>query len=418
MNEENIMGYKNKELLTNWADNIDKVAELTKHSTTRTAKKTRLSELLNTVSTGKIVGAKERKELNGKKVILTSNSKANPVPAFLECLGSPEEQLPAFLKQFYPEMLQRKDYKRACSIATSNILQMPSGRGSGASKAVKNLFVPANRYDPWRDDKKLMADVYQAVNLLAANQVTGHQLSKEPGRGIYITKDLMMDMLEHPEKATKAKIANALVLMRVAGSIHLAQPDELSDSGKKLMEFNNGSKLVKSHHVYILGDFNTSNWDLVSDNFTLNLNTPISKEMLIQLFGEKVASDYFPDLSGGVGKREINFFMGIKAQKGYTNEPIMTAKAAADTISSLASVKDRTARQWVDEVCNVKPVEMEKLSKASAGRYGYELKGYKDTKPAEKLLVSTTKEALRMCREKLADKNDKLKKELKVRMHR
>ena len=50
MNEENIMGYKNKELLTNWADNIDKVAELTKHSTTRTAKKTQLSELLNTVS--------------------------------------------------------------------------------------------------------------------------------------------------------------------------------------------------------------------------------------------------------------------------------------------------------------------------------------------------------------------------------
>ncbi|MGE9130987.1 hypothetical protein [Lacticaseibacillus paracasei] len=411
------MKYENKELLMDWQNNIDKVAELTKHSPVRTAKKSRLSDLLNTVSTGKIVGAKEKKELNKKKVILTSNSKANPVPAFLECLGSPE-QLQGFLKMFYPEMLQREDYKQACSIATSNILQMPSGRGSGASKAVKNLFVPANRYDPWRADKKLMADVYQAVNLLAANQVTGHQLSKEPGRGIYITKDLIMDMLEHPEKATKAKIANSLTLLRIASAIHLAQPDELSDSGKKLMEFNNGSKLVKSHHVYILGDFNTANWELVSDNFTLNLNTPISKEMLIQLFGEKVASDYFPDLSGGVGKREINFFMGIKAQKGYTNEPIMTAKAAADTISSLASVKDRTARQWVDEVCTVKPVEMEKLSKASAGRYGYELKGYKDTKPAEKLLVPTTKEALRMCREKLADKNDKLKKELKVRMHR
>ena len=410
--------YKNKELLMDWQNNIDKVAELTKHSTTRTAKKTRLSELLNTVSTGKIVGAKERKELNGKKVILTSNSKANPVPAFLECLGSPT-QLPAFLAQFYPEMLQRVDYKRACSVATSNILQMPSGRGSGASKAVKNLFVPANRYDPWRNCKKLMADVYQAVNLIAANQVTGHQLALEPGRGIYITKGLIMDMLEHPEKATKTKIANALVLMRVAGAIHLAQPDELTDSGKKLMEFfNNGSKLVKSHHVYILGDFNNSNWDLVAANFNLNLNTPISKEMLIQLFEEQVARNYFPDLSGGVGKREIDFFMTLKAQKGYTNEPIMTAKAAADTISSLTSIKDRTARQWVDEVCNVKPVEMEKLSKASAGRLGYELKGYKDTKPAEKLLVSTSNEALRMCREKLADKNDKLKKELKVRMHR
>ena len=411
------MMYGNRELLADWQNNIDKVAELTKHSPVRTAKKSRLSDLLNTVSTGKIVGAKERKELNGKKVILTSNSKANPVPAFIECLGS-LEQLQGFLKMFYPEMLQREDYKQACSIATSNILQMPSGRGSGASKAVKNLFVPANKFDPWRDSKRLMADVYQAVNLLASNQVTGHQLSKEPGRGIYVTKDLIMDMLEHPEKATKAKIANALVLMRISGAIHLAQPDELTDAGKKLTQFNNGSKLVKSHHVYILGDFNTANWDLVAANFNLNLNTPISKEMLIQLFEEQVARNYFPDLSGGVGKREINFFMGIKAQKGYTNEPIMTAKAAADTISSLASVKDRTARQWVDEVCTVKPVEMEKLSKASAGRYGYELKGYKDTKPAEKLLVPTTKEALRMCREKLADKNDKLKKELKVRMHR
>ena len=415
MNRENIMGYKNKELLTNWANNIDKVAELTKHSTTRTAKKSRLNELLNTVSTGKIVGATEHK-IDGKKMLSIHKLTTNVVPAFIECLGP--EQLPTFLKAFYPEMLQRVDYKQACKIATSNILQMPSGRGSGASKAVKNLFVPANRFDPWRDDKKLMAGVWFSLNLIAVNQVTGHQLSKEPGRGIYITKGLIMDMLEHPEKATKTKIANALVLMRVAGAIHLAQPDELCDEGKKLMEFNNGSKLVKSHHVYILGDFNTANWELVSDNFTLNLNTPISKEMLIQLFGEKVASDYFPDLSGGVGKREINFFMGIKAQKGYTNEPIMTAKAAADTISSLASVKDRTARQWVDEVCTVKPVEMEKLSKASAGRYGYELKGYKDTKPAEKLLVPTTKEALRMCREKLADKNDKLKKELKVRMHR
>lgn len=410
------MGYKNKDLLTNWANNIDKVAELTKHSPVRTAKKSRLSDLLNTVSTGKIVGAKERKELNKKKVILTSNSKANPVIAFLECLGSPEE-LPAFLRAFYPEMLQRVDYKQACSVATANILQMPSGRGSGASKSVKSLFVPANKYDPWRSDKKLMTDIWQAVNLIAANQVTGHQLSKEPGRGIYVTKDLIMSLLEHPEKSTYAKIANALVLMRIAGSIHLAQPQELTDAGKKLTQFNNGSKLVKSHHVYILSDFNAANWDLVASNFNLNLNTPVSKEMLIQLFGKEVVSDYFPDINGGVGKQEINFFMNLKEQKGYINEPIMTAKAAADTICSRASIKDRTARQWVDQICNVKPVEMEKMSKSEAKRLGYLLGKYKDAKPAEKLIVPTTREALRLCLEKVASDNDKLK-ELKVKMHR
>ncbi|TLQ49779.1 hypothetical protein FEZ34_13520 [Lacticaseibacillus casei] len=408
------MGYKNKELLTNWSNNIDKVAELTKHSTVRTSRKSRLNELLTSVSTGKIVGATEHK-IDGKKMLSIHRLTTNVVPAFIECLGSPE-QLPAFLKQFYSEMLQRKDYKQSCSVTTSNILQMPSGRGSGASQAVKSLFVPINKYDPWRDDKKLMADVWQAVNLIAANQVTGHQLSLEPGRGIYITKDLIMSLLEHPEKATKTKIANSLNYFRIAGAIHLAQPDELTDAGKKLMEFNNGSKLVKSHHVYILGDFNTSNWGLLASNFSLNLNTTISKEMLIQLFGEEVARDYFPDLSGGIGKREIDFFMNLKAQKGYANEPVMTAKSAADTISSLASIKDRTARQWVDQICNVKPVEMEKMSKSEARRLGYVLGGYKDTKPAEKLIVPTTRESLLMCLQRLAGKNDKLKKELKAKM--
>lgn len=410
------MGYKNKDLLTNWADNIEEVAELTKHSTVRTAKKSRLDSLFNSISTGKIVGATEHK-INGKKMLSIHRLTTNVVPAFLECLGSPT-QLPAFLKAFYPEILQRKDYKQACSIAKSNILQMPSGRGSGASQSVKSLFVPVNKYDPWRDDKKLMADIWQAVNLISTNQVTGHQLSLEPGRGIYITKGLIMDMLEHPEKATKTKIGNSLVLMRIAGAIHLAQPEELTDEGKKLTRINLNGKLIDSHHVYILGDFNTANFDLVADNFNLNLNTPVSKEMLIQLFGEKVARDYFPDLSGGIGKREIDFFMNLKAQKGYTNEPVMTAKAAADTFSSQASIKDRTARQWVDQVCNVKPIELEKMSKSEAKRLGYVLGGYKDIKPAEKLIVPTTASALRLCLEKLAGKNDKLKKELKVRMHR
>lgn len=411
------MGYKNKELLTDWQNNIDKVALLTRHSTVRTAKKSRLNDLLNAISVGKVIGAKERKELNGKKVILTSNSKSNSTVAFIECLGSPT-QLPAFLKMFYPEMLQREDYRQACGIATSNILQMPSGRGSGASQAVKSLFVPVSKYDPWRISKKLMYDIWQAVNLIAANQVTGHQLSLEAGRGIYVTKDLIMDMLEHPEKATKRKIANALVLMRVAGAIHLAQSDELTDEGLRLTQFNCNSKLVNAHHVYILGDFNTANWDLVAANFNLNLNTPISKALLISLLGEKVARDYFPDLSGGVGKNEIDFFMKLKNENGYTNSPIMTAKAASDTISSRTSVKDRTARQWVDQICNVKLVEMAKMSKCEARRLGYVLGNYKDTKPAEKLIVSTTKEALRMCVEKLAGKNEQLVKELKAKMHR
>lgn len=408
------MRYRNKELLLDWQNNVDKVAELTKHNTLRTSKKTRLVDLFKLINVGKVLGAAERKELDGRKVILTNNSKENTVPAFVTCLGSPA-QLPAFLHQFYGEVLQRKDYKQACSIASTNIEALPK-RASGTSSAVRDVFVPINKYDPYHDYKKITADVWQAVNLIAINQVTGNQLSLEPGRGIYVTKDLIMSLLVHQEKATREKVANALVLLRVAGALHLAQPGELTSEGKKLTKVNANGKLVNSHHVYILGDFNTADWDLVSDNFNLNLSTPMSKTMLIELFGEQVGRDYFPDLSGGIGQREINFFMTLKDQKGYTNEPIMTVTAAANTVSSVVGVKDRASRQYVDQICNVKPIELEKMSKAEARRLGYLMGDYKATKPAEKLIVPTTNEALRMCLEHLAQKNDKLK--IKARMHK
>ncbi|AWR92421.1 hypothetical protein DMC16_15505 [Lacticaseibacillus paracasei] len=410
------MEFLNKELLLDWQNNVDKVAELTKHNTLRTSKKTRLTDLLYTVSAGKIVGATEHKQA-GRKLLSIHKLTTNTVPALADCLGD-LNQLPAFLKQFYSEILQREDYKQACSIASANIEALPK-RASGTPSTIRDVFIPINKFDPYRDSKKLIADVWQAVNLLAANQVAGHQLANQPGRGIYITKDLIMSLLVHPEKATQAKVANALMLLRIACALHLGQPDELTSEGKKLTKVNNRGKLVNSHHVYILGDFNTADWDLVSDNFNLNLSTPPSKMMLIELFGEQVGRDYFPDLSGGIGQQEINFFMKLKDQKGYVNEPIMTAKAAADTVSSISGVKDRTSRQYVDQICNVKPVELEKMSKSEARRLGYLLLGdYKATKPAEKLIVPVTNEALRMCLEHLAEKNDKLKIKARMRKNR
>lgn len=407
------MKYKNQDLIKNWQYNIQNVAELTKHSTTRTKSKKRLTDLFNVISIGKIVGATEQKQA-GTKLLSIHKITTNPVPGFVDCLGD-LNQLPYFLNQFYSEVLQRQDYKQACSIARANITALPA-RASGAPSEVRDVFVPVNKYDPWRADKKLMADIWQAVNLIAANQVTGHQLANQPGRGIYVTKDLIMSLLIHPEKATREKVANGLVLLRVAGAIHLARPDELTNEGKKLMQFNSNGKLVNSHHVYILGDFNTANWELIADNFNLNLNTPVSKTMLVQLLGEQNARDFFSDLTGGIGQQEINFFLRLKDQKGYTNEPIMTAKSAADTVSSISGVKDRTARQYVDQICNVKPVELEKMSKAEARRLGYVVSGYTNTKSAEKLIVPTTNAALKSCVQLLASKNERL--EILSRMHK
>lgn len=164
------MMYGNRELLADWQNNIDTVALLTKHSTTRTSKKSRLNELLNTISSGKILGASEHK-VNGRKLLSTHNSTTNAVPALLECLSA--EKLPAFLKAFYPEILQRKDYRQACAIVESNIKQLPTKRSKCLGKQRIYLFQRA---------KQIYEEMIKSCSLIVG----------EP-----LTMQLLISLLEH-----------------------------------------------------------------------------------------------------------------------------------------------------------------------------------------------------------------------------
>ncbi|WP_270472516.1 hypothetical protein [Lacticaseibacillus paracasei] len=260
------MGYGNKELLTDWQNNIDTVALLTKHSIVRTAKKARLDSLFNTVNIGKIVGATEHKT-DGGKMLSTHNCTTNTVPAFAECLGSIKE-VPSFLKRFYPELSFRNDYRQACSIVESNLKQLPTKR-SKCPEEVKDLFVPMSKSDPQGMIKKLLLDCWRAINYSTVNQVAGTPLVKGAGRGVYLTCDVVKSMLKYPQNATPAKIYNGLLLLRVGGFIQLAQDDELTPAGLKLQTIDKNGVTVRKNNVFILNDFDQADPKLITDNLRL-----------------------------------------------------------------------------------------------------------------------------------------------------
>lgn len=375
------MGYKNKELLTNWANNIDKVAELTKHSPVRTVKKSRLSDLLNTVNTGKIVGATEHK-IDGKKMLSIHKLTTNVVPAFLECLS--QEQLPAFLKAFYPELPQRNDYRQACQIVESNIKQLPTKR-SKCPEEVKDLFVPMSKSDPQRMIKLLLLDCWRAINYATVNQFAGAPLVKTAGRGVYLTCDVINSMLKYPQRATRNKIYNALQLLRIAGFIRLAQDNELTPAGLKLQTVNKNGVTVRKNNVFILNDFDKADPKLITDNLRLDLTTRVSKAIIEKILGRENAKSYFPSIKSGVDKSVVDKFKKAIEDKGLI--PISTLSDVVNNMKSDLGISGEQARLYIDQLCQYKPLHLAKLKKTDAVAWGYDLTGFENIHSSEKLLL-------------------------------
>lgn len=371
----------NKELLANWANNIDTVAELTRHSTTRTAKKSRLNELLNTVSTGKIVGASEHK-INGKKMLSIHKLTTNVVPAFLECLS--QEQLPAFLKAFYPELSIRNDYRQACTIVESNIKQLPTKR-SKCPREAKDLFVPMSKSDPLRDDKKMLLDCWRAINYATVNQFAGAPLVKTAGRGVYLTCDVINSMLKYPQRATRNKIYNALQLLRIAGFIRLAQDNELTPTGLKLQTVNKNGVTVRKNNVFILNDFDKAEPKLITDNLRLDLTTRVSKAIIEKILGKENAKSYFPSIKSGVDKSVVDKLKKAIEDKGLI--PISTLSDVVNNMKSDLGISGEQARLYIDQLCQYKPLHLAKLKKTDAVAWGYDLTGFENIHSSEKLLL-------------------------------
>lgn len=366
----------------NWQDNVDKLAELTKHSTTRTVRKLRLSDMLNTISAGKILGASEHK-INGSKLLSTHNSTTNAVPALLDCLAP--EKLPAFLKAFYPELLLRVDYHQACTIVESNLKQLPTKRSKCPSET-KDLFVPTSKSDPLRDDKKLLLDCWRGINYAAINQFAGAPLVKTAaGRGVYLTCDVINSMLKYPQRATRNKVYNALQLLRIAGFVKLAQDDELTPAGLKLQTVNKNGVTVRKNNVFILNDFDKADPKLIADNLRLDLTTHVSKAIIEKILGIENTKKLFPLVNSGVDEATIARFQQAVKSKGLT--PLATLNDAVGSIRSELHISAEQARLYVNQLCQFKPLHLIKLKKTDAVSQGYNLTGFENIHSSEKLLV-------------------------------
>ncbi|RNE10352.1 hypothetical protein FAM22280_01496 [Lacticaseibacillus paracasei] len=375
------MMYGNRELLADWQNNVDKIALLTKHSITRTSKKLRLSDLLNTVSTGKILGASEHK-INGRKMLSTHGSTTNAVPAFLECLSP--EQLPVFLKAFYPELLLRADYHQACAIVESNIKQLPTKR-SKCPREAKDLLVPTSKADLRRDDKKLLLDCWRAINYATVNQFAGASLVKTAGHGVYLSWDIINSMLKYPQHATRNKVYNALQLLQIAGFIRLAMDSELTTAGLKLATVNKNGVTVRKHNVFILNDFDQSDPKLITDNLRLDLTTRVSKAIIEKILGRENAKSYFPSIKSGVDEVTIGRFQQAVKGKGLT--PIATLNNVVDRLRNDLNISTVQARLYINQLCQYKPLHLAKLKKTDALAQGYDLTGFENIHSSQKLLV-------------------------------
>lgn len=373
--------YGNRELLADWQNNVDKIALLTKHSITRTSKKLRLSDLLNTVSTGKILGASEHK-INGRKMLSTHGSTTNAVPAFLECLSL--EQLPDFLKAFYPELPQRNDYRQACAIVESNIKQLPTKR-SKCPREAKDLFVPTSKSDPLRDDKKLLLDCWRGINYAAINQFAGASLVKTVGQGVYLTLDVINSMLKYPQRATRSKVYNALQLLQIAGFIRLAQDNELTPAGLKLQTVNKNGVTVRKHNVFILNDFDKADPKLITDNLRLDLTTRVSKAIIEKVLGRENAKSYFPSIKSGVDEVTIDRFQQAVKSKDLT--PIATLNNVVDRLRNDLNISTVQARLYINQLCQYKQLHLAKMKKTDAVAWGYDLTGFENIHSSQKLLV-------------------------------
>lgn len=403
------MKYKNQDLIKNWQYNIQSIAELTKHANSKTNKKTTITAILSSTNAARLLGCKVQKI--GKQKLATPRRQAIGLTAALvEAMGDNLDSLPYFLHQFYSEVLQRQDYKDAVSIAAANLKQIDyvaDRHHKNTPASERKLFQVFSRDDIYRDDKRILTDVAKAVSLALINRVSGAKLTKTAGRGLYVTRDAIRDCMERPTDCSDEQLSNALILLRISRYLHLVQPDELTEAGKKLSTIIDASgHKVLNHRVYEVNDFEEADWALVQRSLRLDLNTRIGHDVLVQLLGFNYVSQYFPDLSGGVTTSVVGMML-TKINEVGDNSPIMTLKTAVDTTESISLISSSTAAKWVDQALLLRPVQATKMTTREARENGYNLEEWKAHSPAEKLIVPTTSDALLMCIERLKRANKK-----------
>lgn len=403
------MKYDNQPILADWQNHDDEMKALTKHADMKTARKYTLTAILTSVNGGRLLGCKVRKD--GKRKVVSAPRSATPLfPALVEALGENVTSIPELLNTYYTNIYHRPDYELALQIGLNNmkaIDKMTDTRHRQGPSSQRKLFQVSGRDDVNREDKHILADVARGISLALFNQVSGQQLTKQNGRGLYLTREGIRDCMKKPNAVNDEKLSNAILLMRVAGYIRLAQPEELTDEGKKLDEtWTKDGRKINTHRVYVVNDFDEADWALVADNFRLKLNSRLGRTILKELLDEKTVSRLYPDLYGGVTEPVISFLMA-KVNDSTGNQPIMSLVAAQDTIESISDVSQVTAAKYLDEALMIKSIRAAKLSYSQAKKQGYDLGNWKPKSPAEKIIFPTTEKALLDCVHHLNRKDKK-----------
>lgn len=380
--------FDHAELLAHWQENPDEMEKLTQHSRMRMRNKHTLTQVLEASNAGRLLGCRVRKA--DELTVVSAPHQAQPLlPALLAAMGEAADTLPDFLKTFYPEVAQREDFAEAIKRALANrrrLQKVSDSRNRHVPAGQQVLFQAYSKADPNRLAKRALVDVAQAVYLAAANVVSGRQLAWTPGSGFYETRAAIRACMQRPNELSDEQLSNALVVLRIAGMLKLAAPEELTAAGQRLaMVREVAGNMRPSHRVFVVANFEEVHWETFAAHFRLALNVRIGRSAIAWCYGEAVAQQNFADLSGGVPENAIAWLQQRVAQTPPA-QAVGAYQSLAKQLHQLLHVSLITARKYLDQALLLKEIAAVKLTQSQAQAAGCELAQLTNN-PAEKVVV-------------------------------
>ncbi|WP_407890983.1 hypothetical protein [Lacticaseibacillus sp. N501-2] len=378
--------FDNAELLSHWQENPDEMKKLTQHL--RMRNKHTLTQVLAAGNPGRLLGCRVRKA--GELTVVSAPHQAQPLlPALLAAMGPAAETLPDFLAKYYPEVVQREDFVEAIKRALANrrrLQKVSDSRTRQVPASQHVLFQTYSKADPNRLAKRALVDVAQAVYLAVANVVSGRQLAWAPGSGFYETRAAIRACMQRPNELSDEQLSNALVVLRIAGMLKLAAPEELTAAGQRLaMVREVAGNMRPSHRVFVVTNFEEVHWETFAASFRLALNVRIGRSAIAWCYGEAVAQQNFADLSGGVPENAIAWLQQRVAQTPPA-QAVGAYQSLAKQLHQLLHVSLITARKYLDQALLLKEIAAVKLTQSQAQAAGCELAQLINN-PAEKVVV-------------------------------
>lgn len=407
------MNFKTQPLFDSW--DTAKLAIIFSHSPRRTQRKNTWSKILSALNTERVFGHSIHKD--GKDVYFASPKAPHMsiITAFSQLVVPTE--WPVIGRQFFPELPQRPGYATTTQFSQDSLDELLRDQlRCSTDKEMKKVLVPANKYDPARNDKLILQDVVRSVYLAIANQYVGSQLTTS-GEGIYLTHSNLRNCMMHPEIASDEKLSNALVLLRLAGIITLARDEELSAEGKRLSQtITSKGQSINNHRIYIVHNFSDADWSRVAGNFFIDLNVRIGKSGLLRaLNGDVNAVEHmFPDITSGPTLSEIETIQNMIDQKAGSNRIICTYQLLVAELQQLSGRSKPSATKTVDSILNLRMMEAKKMTRKQAAEMGYMLDGFKNLSQQSKVIVPVDTDSLLSCLNKVTEQKQQAVKALNM----